>query len=239
MDSSPGKKVLVTGGGSGIGAATALLLASHGWAVTICGRRQPALDEVVAQHANHEGGRANPIRPVQLDVGDEAGVVALMREGQFDAVVCAAAVILVQNSFDMSTADFDSVLRTNLTGTYLVCREAMRQMRAGGRRGDIVTLSSLSGIRGMQAKFPGSFSYAASKHAVAGLTEAMATDAKPYGIRLNCVSTGRVDTAMSRQFGGIPPVKPPQIASIIEMLLDAERCGAVTGSNLEVYTNDE
>ena len=139
----------------------------------------------------------------------------------------------------MSTADFDRVMRVNLYGTYLVCREAMRNMRDNGRQGDIVTPASLAGVRGMQVKFPGSFSYAASKHAVAGLTEALATDGKPYGIRVNCVSTGPVDTAMSRQFGHIPSVKPPAVAALIETLLDRARSGVVNGSNLEVYSNDD
>jgi NAD(P)-dependent dehydrogenase (short-subunit alcohol dehydrogenase family) len=152
--------------------------------------------------------------------------------------VCAAGIIKTADVFELSTVDFRSVLDINLMGTYLVCREAMRQLRARGAPGDIVTISSLAGIRGMQVRFPGSFSYVAAKHAVAGLSEALAIDGRPFGIRVNCLSPGRVDTEIARQFGGIPEIKPAQIAALIQSLLDRERMGALSGSNIEVYSHD-
>jgi len=165
-------------------------------------------------------------------------VVGLFGEHRFDAVVCAAGTIKIQNVFDLSLADFEFVLRANLTGTYLVCREAMRQMRTNQVRGNIVNIASLAGIRGMQLRFPGSFAYVASKHAVAGLSEALAIDGQPYGIRVNCISPGRIDTAMSRQFGGIPAIKPEEVAALIETLLDARSTGVLSGANIEVYSHD-
>ena len=228
------KKILITGGGTGIGAATALRLARGGAAVSICGRKAATLDETARASAEC----ARPIAPLVLDVSDETAVVDLFRAHEFDGVVCAAGTILLQNAFDMSTEQFESVLDTNLMGTYFVCREAMRQMRARGVPGDIVTISSLAGIRGMQVRFPGSFAYVTSKHAVAGLSEALAVDGRPYGIRVNCISPGRVDTAIARQFGGIPEIKPEQIAALIETLLDRTRSGAVSVSNIEVYSHD-
>jgi NAD(P)-dependent dehydrogenase (short-subunit alcohol dehydrogenase family) len=140
--------------------------------------------------------------------------------------------------FELSTADFRSVMDVNLMGVYFICREAMKQMRARGTRGDIVAISSIAGIRGMQVRFPGSFSYVASKHAVAGLVEALAVDGRPFGIRVNCLSPGRVDTEIARQFGGIPEIKPAQIAALIETMLDSERSGVMSGSNVEVYSHD-
>ena len=227
------RRVLITGGGTGIGAATAQRLASAGDAVTICGRTRATLEKTRA-----DVQAAQPIQCVVLDVADEAGVAQLFRAQEFDAVVCAAGIIKTADVFELSTADFRSVLDVNLMGTYLVCREAMRQLRVRGAPGDIVTISSLAGIRGMQVRFPGSFSYVAAKHAVAGLSEALAIDGRPFGIRVNCLSPGRVDTEIARQFGGIPEIKPAQIAALIQSLLDRERMGGLSGSNIEVYSHD-
>ena len=227
------RRVLITGGGTGIGAATAQRLASAGDAVTICGRTRATLEKTRA-----DVQAAQPIQCVVLDVADEAGVAKLFRAQEFDAVVCAAGIIKTADVFELSTADFRSVLDVNLMGTYLVCREAMRQLRERGAPGDIVTISSLAGIRGMQVRFPGSFSYVAAKHAVAGLSEALAIDGRPFGIRVNCLSPGRVDTEIARQFGGIPEIKPAQIAALIQSLLDRERMGGLSGSNIEVYSHD-
>ncbi|HEY5810851.1 MAG TPA: SDR family NAD(P)-dependent oxidoreductase [Povalibacter sp.] len=227
------KQVLITGGGTGIGAATAERLAAAGAAVTICGRTEATL-----RKAAQACKGAQVVQHVVLDVADEAGVVQLFQSRQFDAVVCAAGIIRTADVFELSTADFRSVMDVNLMGVYFVCREAMRQMRARGVRGDIVAISSIAGIRGMQVRFPGSFSYVASKHAVAGLVEAMAVDGRPYGIRVNCLSPGRVDTEIARQFGGIPEIKPAQIAALIETMLDNERSGVMSGSNVEVYSHD-
>src|SRR5262245_10784361 len=178
--------MLVTGGGSGIGAATALLLAEKGARVAICGRHDATLRATASACPRGVG----TIETVVLDVGDEDGVARLFDTHTFDAVVCCAGILLPGDVFDMSTEDFEAVMRVNLMGTYFVCREAMRQMRERGRGGDIVTVSSLAGIRGMQIKFPGSFAYATSKHAVAGLSEALAVDGRPHGIRVNCISPG-------------------------------------------------
>jgi NAD(P)-dependent dehydrogenase (short-subunit alcohol dehydrogenase family) len=227
------RRVLITGGGTGIGAATAQRLASAGDAVTICGRTRATLEKTRA-----DVQAAQPIQCVVLDVADEAGVAQLFRAQEFDAVVCATGIIKTADVFELSTADFRSVLDVNLMGTYLVCREAMRQLRERGAPGDIVTISSLAGIRGMQVRFPGSFSYVAAKHAVAGLSEALAIDGRPFGIRVNCLSPGRVDTEIARQFGGIPEIKPAQIAALIQSLLDRERMGGLSGSNIEVYSHD-
>ena len=227
------RRVLITGGGTGIGAATAHRLASAGHAVTICGRTRTTLEKTRA-----DAQATHPIECVVLDVADEAGVANLFRTHQFDAVVCAAGIIETADVFELGTAAFRRSLDVNVMGTYLVCREAMQQLRARGAPGDIVTIASLAGIRGMQVRFPGSFSYVASKHAVAGLSEALAIDGRPFGIRVNCISPGRVDTEMARRFGGIPENKPTQIAALIESLLDRERMGGLSGSNIEVYSHD-
>lgn len=228
------RHILITGGGTGIGAATALRLARSGAAVTICGRTEATL----AATALASAGSAHEMQYVVLDVANEAGVIETFRTREFDAVVCAAGIIFTADVFDLAGADFRRSIDVNLMGTYFVCREAMKQMRARGIPGDIVTISSIAGIRGMQVRFPGSFSYVASKHAIAGLTEALAIDGRPHGIRVNCLSPGRVDTEIARQFGGIPEIKPDQIAALIETMLDRERSGVMSGTNVEVYSHD-
>jgi NAD(P)-dependent dehydrogenase (short-subunit alcohol dehydrogenase family) len=228
------RSVLITGGGTGIGAAAAHFLAAKGHDVTICGRRAELLETVVRDAA----AAGHTIKSVAMDVGREEDVVGLFNRNQYDAIVCSAGIIDTGTVFELDTARFKAVLDANLMGTYFVCREAMRQMRARGVQGDIVNISSISGIRGMQMIFPGSFSYVAAKHAVAGLSEALAVDGRPYGIRVNCLSPGRVDTAMSRQFGGIPEIKPEQVAALIAAILDRTYTGVLSGSNIEIYSHD-
>ena len=115
------KKVLITGGGTGIGAATALRLAADGAAVTICGRTEASL-----QKAARACTGKHAVKYVVLDVTDEASVVDLFKAQQFDAVVCAAGIIRTENVFDLDTAGFRSVMDAILWAVYFICREAMK-----------------------------------------------------------------------------------------------------------------
>ncbi len=105
-------------------------------------------------------------------------------------------------------------------------------------QGDIVNISSLGGIRGLQ-RFTGFGAYATSKHAIVGLTEALALEGKPHGIRVNAVAPGTMRTAMTEALGMTPRTTPEQIAPTIEFLLDRSRSGAVTGTTVEIHCNDD
>jgi NAD(P)-dependent dehydrogenase (short-subunit alcohol dehydrogenase family) len=110
--------------------------------------------------------------------------------------------------------------------------------RSHGRSGDIVNVASLGGIRGMQ-KFPGFAAYASSKHAIVGLTEALALEGKAHGIRVNAVAPGTMRTPMADELGITPSTTPEAIAPTVEFLLDRERSGPVTGTTVEVHCNDD
>src|SRR5438552_7429075 len=136
----------------------------------------------------------------------------------------------------MDTATWDQVLDINLRGTFLCCREAFRIMMVQ-RQGVIINLSSLSGVKGVE-KFPGLSAYNVSKSGVAGLTEILAVEGKPYNIRVSAVSPGAIDTDMLRQ--AAPQLKagmtPDDMAEILLFLTD-DSGRMFSGSNIELFSN--
>ena len=185
---------IVTGAGSGIGAATARALAGEGWQVVLAGRRADALQAV----AGHDGTGA--LRPVPTDVTDEASVRAL-----FDEVVAAyGRVDLLFNNAGLSTAareldavtlsDWQAVVAVNLTGAFLCSREAFRVMRAQQPRGGrIINNGSISA----QVPRPMSAAYTATKHAISGLTKSPSLDGRPYDIACGQIDVGNAATEMT------------------------------------------
>jgi NAD(P)-dependent dehydrogenase (short-subunit alcohol dehydrogenase family) len=185
---------IVTGGGSGIGAATALALAADDWQVVLAGRRREALQAV----AERDGAGRVHVRAT--DVTDEVSVRAL-----FDAVVGThGRVDLLFNnagSFgtarevgDVPLAEWQAVVAVNLTGVFLCTREAFRVMRfqqpQGGR---IINNGSVSA----QVPRPMSAAYTATKHAVSGLTKSTSLDGRPYGIACGQIDVGNAATDMT------------------------------------------
>lgn len=178
---------LVTGGGTGIGAAVARHLARGGYRVCVSGRRQQPLDAVAAE----TGGLA-----VAADTSDEAAVGRLLktvaeRLGSVSALVCAAGVGAGGTVVEQSLERWEHVLGTNLTGAFLACRAALPQLLETG--GGIVTISSLGGLRST----PASAAYAASKAGLIMLTQCLALDHGPQGVRANCVCPGWIRTPMA------------------------------------------
>jgi meso-butanediol dehydrogenase/(S,S)-butanediol dehydrogenase/diacetyl reductase len=145
-----GKVAFVSGGGSGIGAATAARLAEEGATVVICGRRREPLDAVVAA-IRAAGGQAEA---VVADVGDEAQYVgaieaAAQRHGRLDVLVNNAMAFTWGALDAMSTADWHANFRTTADGTFWGTRTALKLMKAGGRGGSIVNVSSICGQLGI------------------------------------------------------------------------------------------
>lgn len=234
------KIAIVTGAGRGIGAATARLFAREGAKVTLASRNSEELREVGRQ-INEYGGHA---LIVPTDISDEAQVVALFEQtrrefGTLDILVNNAAVIEVRDFVDMDLATWEQVMQVNVRGTFLASREAFRHLLAAHKGGAIVNLSSLSGVRGPQ-KFPGFSAYVVSKYGVLGLTEILAVEGKSYGIRVNCVSPGAVDTAMLKKAAPFLNTQtlPDDIAKTILYLADDEQTGHITGANIEVFSNE-
>ncbi|MBI3967543.1 MAG: SDR family oxidoreductase [Chloroflexi bacterium] len=236
-DGSPARVAVVTGASRGIGRATALALARAGYRVGICARGADALAAVAAELTELGAG----VEAAAIDVGDEAAVRELFgrvdrRWGRLDVLINNAAVLHLRAFADLDAATWDDVMATNVRGAFLCSREAFRLMpRNGG--GQIVNLSSLSGLRGPE-KFPGMSSYVVSKYAIMGLTDALAVEGKPLGIRVNAVTPGAVDTDMLRSTGTdlAPGVTPDDVAAIIMLLLD-QAAKPISGANLEIFSN--
>lgn len=174
-------RVLVTGGGSGIGRAIARHFAQDGAHVTIVGRRMDALEET-------DGGRGMTCRI--LDVTDEASVQALF-DAPYDIVIANAGAGKPAKLRDMTLADWQSTLDVNLTGTFLTFRAALAGMQAGGR---LIAVASTAGLQGG----PNISAYVAAKHGVIGLVRALAKEVARDGITCNAVCPGFVDTDMGQ-----------------------------------------
>lgn len=184
-----GKVALVTGAGSGIGAATALRFAQEGATVVLCGRRQEPLDAVVAQ-IKTAGGKAEA---VQADVSDEAGFTAAInaaaeRHGRFDVLVNNAMAFSWGAIEETSTADWHSNFSTSVDGTFWGTRAAMKLMKAQG--GAIINVSSICGMLGT-AYMAG---YSAAKAAIVNFSRAAAAEGALSGIRVNVVVPAVVET---------------------------------------------
>ena len=229
--------LLITGGGRGIGAATALLAAQRGYAVAVnYASNSLAADEVV-RTIRDGGGTAIA---VQADVGNEAQVMSMFEKvdaklGRLTALVNNAGVVDVQARVDeMSVARLERMFRINVIGSFICAREAVRRMstKHGGEGGAIVNISSGAARLGSPGQY---VDYAASKAAIDTLTIGLAKEVAEEGIRVNAVRPGLIDTEIHAS-GGMPdraaelaptvPMKrtgsPEEIAGAILWLLSAE-----------------
>jgi len=188
-----GRTALVTGGGSGLGAAIATALHAAGADVIVVGRDTGKLTAVV----DRLGERA---RALTCDVADAASVDALR-----DALAGTEVSILVNNAgipgpvaalTDIEPAEWDEVFAVNVRGTYLLCRAFLPGMTARGD-GDVINVASVSGKRPLAHRTP----YCASKMAVIGLTSTLSFEVGPAGVRVNTLSPGPVaGPRMQRNF---------------------------------------
>jgi NAD(P)-dependent dehydrogenase (short-subunit alcohol dehydrogenase family) len=215
---------LVTGAAHGIGLAIAARLAREGWRVVSADRQQ-------AQPSF-------PARCVQADVSDEAAVNALVngmreQEGRLDALVCNAGFMIRKPIRELSLAEWDSVLGTNLTSTFLLARAAEDLLRAA--RGAILTIAS---TRAHQSE-PDTESYSASKGGLLALTHALAISLGPE-VRANCISPGWINSkgeALRPEDHAQHPAghvgQPEDVASLAAWLLGPES-GFVTGAEFVI-----
>lgn len=184
-----GKIAFVTGGGSGIGAATAERFAQEGANVVICGRRKQPLDEVVAR-IKAAGGSAEAI---VVDVGNEAQFVGALEQtakkhGGLDILVNNAMAYTWGGIDGMTTADWHANFSTSVDGTFWGTRTALKLMGAKG--GSIVNISSICGTLGT----PYMSGYSAAKAAIINFSRAAAAEGAAAGIRVNVVIPAVVET---------------------------------------------
>ncbi|WP_101947495.1 SDR family NAD(P)-dependent oxidoreductase [Mycobacterium sp. 3519A] len=253
------RRVLVTGGGSGIGQATVLRILDEGGRVVAADISEPGLKDTVAK-AQHHGDR---LSTVVVDVASEQSVAegvaeAVRRLGGLDALVNAAGILRSAHFLDTTLADFEQVLRINLIGTFLVIRAALPALREGNDPA-VVNFSSTSA----SFSHPYMSAYAASKAGVQAMTHALALEFVKERIRFNSVQPGSISSGMtdgtgeSKQsigpglpadadfslFGKITPLlpledggmfaNPDAVAAVVAMLASSDAY-FVTGTEVRV-----
>ena len=246
-DEARDRVLLITGGGSGIGAAVARGAAALDWRVVITGRRAEALRRVADSAPGVLAMPADMSEPEAV-----AGVVSQVAErwGRLDVVVANAGVMHEGSAAGTDPSDWRRVLDVNLTGPYLLAREAMPLLR--GSRGSFIAVGSIAGLR-VPA---GAAAYAVSKAALDMLVRTIAVDEGPHGVRANIVCPGWVRTEMAdgemASFGGplgldeegayaevsrlVPlgrPALPDEVAGAVLWLAGAE-ASYITGASLTV-----
>ena len=253
------RRVLVTGGGSGIGQATVLRVLDEGGRVAAADISEAGLKDTVAK-AEPNGDR---LSTVVIDVASEESVKdgvakAVESLGGLDALVNAAGILRSSHFLDTTLADFEQVLRTNLVGTFLMIREAVPALRDGNDPA-VVNFSSTSAA----FAHPYMSAYAASKAGVQAMTHALALEFVKEGIRFNSVQPGSISSGMTDGTGeskqsigpGLPadadfsllgkimsllPVegggmfaKPDAVAAVVAMLASSDAY-FVTGTEVRV-----
>jgi len=239
---------IITGGGRGIGAATARMLAQRGYDLCINYRQDRSAAEQLVTELAALGVRA---LAVQADIAVEGEVVRLFQQvdrelGLIGALVNNAGMLLPQMKLEQMSAErINRIFATNVTGTFLCCREAVRRMARsqGGRGGAIVNVSSVAARLGSPNEY---IDYAASKGAIDTLTRGLSVEVAAEGIRVNCVRPGFIDTRMHAD-GGEPdriarvspniPMRrggqPEEVATAIAWLLSDE-ASYITGTFVDV-----
>jgi 3-oxoacyl-[acyl-carrier protein] reductase len=201
------KIVVVTGGTRGIGKAVSLHFAREGAQVIAAYLQNDAAASALVEEASGLGGS---IRTMKADVSCQEGASALMEEaakgtGRIDVLVNNAGIIRDNYLVMMADADWEAVIRGNLSPLFHCCKWGARKM-LGNRKGAIVNLSSISGITGTA----GQTNYGASKGAAISFTKSLARELGPMGIRVNAVAPGLIDTEM------ISSMKKELVESIVK-----------------------
>ena len=185
------RKAFITGASYGIGAAIALELANDGFDLALSATRVENLTDVLAK-IEAIGGRAVPVAldlrsPASIERATDAAITAF---DQLDVVVNNAGVPLRKAALDITLDEWNTVIETNLTGTFFVCQKVGRHFVKHGVAGCIINLASTHGVVG----YAGVSVYGISKAAIIHLTKMLAVEWAEHGIRVNAVAPGTVDT---------------------------------------------
>ena len=226
-------RVLVTGAGSGIGRATCLAFGKEGAALAVADvnleAAQASVDTLADAGAKAVAVQLDVTRPDSVTAAVDHAVGAL---GGLDILVNSAGVREIVAFLELDFAEWQRVIATNLSGTFLCSQTVARRMIAQGRGGKIVNLASVAGLVGV----PNRAAYVSSKHAVVGLTKEMAMELAEHDIQVNAVAPGVVETGMTAGYFDNPNVvaslrrlhpagrwaQPEEIANLILFLASAE-----------------
>ncbi|MEY4137887.1 MAG: hypothetical protein RLZZ371_69 [Pseudomonadota bacterium] len=238
-----GKTILVTGAGSGIGAATVRRLFAEGASVVAADVRKEDVDKVVAEFAG-----SDRVYGVAVDVSNQEQVVAFVagavkRFGNLFGLVNCAGIRGVGNVLNFDHKTWQQVMAVNLDGTFHTCQAFSNAVKSAQGSGAIVNISSTAGIEGV----PNRLAYVASKFGVSGITRSMSLELAPLGIRVNAVAPGMIRTPMTNPMFQDPenvkriraahPIgregEPEEIAAAISFLL-SEDASFITGVVLPV-----
>jgi NAD(P)-dependent dehydrogenase (short-subunit alcohol dehydrogenase family) len=239
-----GRVALVTGASGGLGRGCAVALAQAGAAVLCAARSRDALERVAAEIRDAGGVAA----VYAGDMTQEEEVVRAVEHaaalGDLRVLVTAAGMNRPGAARDYAVADWDALFSLNVRATFLACRAAGDALLAHERPGSLVTLSSQMGSVG----YPGRAAYCATKHAVEGLTKALAVEWAPHGIRVNAVAPTFVETPMTAGFLADPAFRTEilehrlpggRLATVADVAhavryLACDASAAVTGHTLKV-----
>jgi 3-oxoacyl-[acyl-carrier protein] reductase len=240
-----GKVALVTGASHGLGKAIALGLAAEGAKVAVNYHRNPEKAEAAVREIRDQHGAE--VIAVLGDVASEADVLRLFDEaeaklGPLDVLVNNAAVAPACPTADTPLAEWLRTFEINVTGTFLCSREMVRRLRATGRTGRIVNISSQAAFRGSQS---GKSAYDASKGAIISFTISLAREMAPHGIAVNCVAPGLMYTEMLKELidanrekleSRVPLHRigsVEEVASVV-VFLASDRASYMTGATVDV-----
>lgn len=230
-----GKVALVTGGGRGIGKETALLLASHGARVAVCSRSEAECLEVKQLIEQTYGTKA---AAVTCDVSDEQQVKEVVKAvadqlGPVDILINNAGAMLMKSIVEMTTEEWQQIQDINVNGSYYFCQQVVPSMMEK-QDGVIINISSIWGSKGG----PNRSAYITSKHAINGFSKALGEELKPYGVRVNAVAPGPVDTKMMEVLGAGANkngwLAPIDIANVIVDLV-LPKSKAITATSIEAF----
>jgi 3-oxoacyl-[acyl-carrier protein] reductase len=237
-----GRVAVVTGGGRGIGRAVALRLANEGANVAISYRSNDEAAEEVAEEVREAGVLCEIFKGDVADPDDVAALFEGVGEalGKIEILVNNAGLTRDNLMMRMKEEEFDEVLRTNLKGTYLCTRAALRPM-IRARWGRIVNVSSVVGLVGNA----GQANYAASKAGIIGFTKSVAREVAQRGITANVVAPGYVETELTRSLSDelkdrirdqVPAGRFAEVEEVAEVVafLAGEGAGYVTGQTIAV-----
>lgn len=233
-----GRRALVAGASRGIGLACATALAEAGAHVICAARGQAELDDLVANLRAHKLSA----EALLLDIADLAALDAAMAAiGTLDVFVNSAGIARHSQAIDTKPADYDAVMNVNLRAAYFASAGAAKAMMAGGKGGSIINISSQMGhVGGIDRAV-----YAASKHALEGMTKAMAIEWGPHAIRINTICPTFIRTALTEATFNNPErkawimskIKLPRVGEVEDIMgavvfLASDAANMITGTSL-------